>query len=238
MTNQYSPRPAGSLVHVAFQFDGMRTLAAGRAGDMKRADPAIRKTHEFLAEEMQKLQAAALVDSVQGFGRAQRTAVRGGPLYEAIKSAKNRTVNLDGFTVGYLSDKGKFPHVADYAAGLERGTDIHLTSVSGLRLQGLWIVPGGRNGLQAPSEGAKNALGFRGRYVTVGGFPITKAIEGYRYQQQGHADWVAKGYAGGEAIAAYTKFFKLGGLDFAARLWSRLGIQAGASQISSKYVQG
>jgi hypothetical protein len=233
MANQYSPRRAGGFVHVTMDFKHGAKLAAGIAGDMRRADTAILETHKMLAGEVQWRQGSEFVKSVVATGRSQRQAVREGPVYKAILSPKNRSVNLNGFTVGYLNDKSRFPsvdprrNVAQYAPGLEGGTSVHV----GQEMGGYWVT---HNGLQAPMEGVLNAIGFI-RFVRGPHFVISRPIRGYHFQLAGYDAWLRDEYAGKGAREQYEAYFELYGLNFAARLFSRTGKKFTVSQLKAKY---
>jgi hypothetical protein len=230
--NQYSLRPKGGMFNVTFDFRHGEALAKGIAGDLRRADEYILGAHHEIAEALQSRQAAAFVTAVTGYGRAQRVPVMKGPVYTAIRSPKNRKVNLKGFTVGYLDDKSKFPKVALYVNGLEKGTSVHKGRIMG----GLWVVNGG---LAGPVEGAKDAIGFvPAKYLRNGGavFEIRKAIEGYHFQEAGWAQWKKEKWDGTAAREVYEAWFtSIGHMDFASRLFSRTGKRFTTSQIHAPF---
>lgn len=146
MANQYSDRPDGSLVNLKFNFAGLRRMAVQRIGQMKRADTPILETHHYFGQYVQDYIADELKRAIKAHGRAQRGDRA---LLAAIVDPRNRHVNLDGFTVGYL-DEAWAGEVRKYWRGVEAGTAVHV----GRFLRGSFLSAGGH--LVRPIEGGKD----------------------------------------------------------------------------------
>lgn len=206
-----------------YEFSGTDRLIRGTITDLERINPVLVRAHNFLAGQLQKRQADALIRSIDAWGREQRHDWEDSPIHLAIISERNREVTERGFTVGFLADSSRFPDVALYAQGLETGTSAHM----GQRLFGFWLTPGG--GLVRPEWGAVNAIGFvsnrdavkSGKALDVRpkGWYIGRRIRGYGFQRSGYEAWKTDGYNNRGAVHAYADFMEAAGLDYAVRLF-------------------
>jgi hypothetical protein len=214
------------VFRVNFRADGMNAALGNTVADLARAKAPIVKAHTFLATVLQKRQAAALERSIAGHGRSQRHSDwEHSPIHQAIISKDNREVTVNGFTVGFLDDTGRFPDVGLYAAGLEGGTSVH----RGARLRGYFVTAYGE--LVTAQEGqldarfagsvnnASRGANGRRRNSQASGFLIKRPIVGYRFQKAGYEQWKSDGYAGVDAVEAYADFMDEAGLRYAARLF-------------------
>lgn len=234
--NHFTGRSARGLYGTSIDFSEARKLLRGIGDEAKRSDTALLGAHQQLAKDLQMFQGQALVDAVSARGRMQRTSdIRKGRMYKAVLSKKNRQVNIDGFTVGFLTDSSKFPLESLYVEGLEEGTSVHQNTM----MLGYWITGAGK--LVSPVKGGINAtgtseqdekIGFRGRYGSPVGFKIEKAITGYHFQELGYAKFKNQGDTGQGVLDVYESFFYHHHLDFLATMLARTGGRGRVSHIS------
>lgn len=209
--NQYSPRPAGSLYSVGMENTQARNMLRGLGEQARNSTPAILAAHLELAGQLQYYQGESLLKSITRRGRMQRKkSLREGSLFKALTGEKNRTVTLDGWTVGYMGDPARVGNVAKYATIQEEGTEQFLGDV----MYGWWLNPN-RVG---PQKGAVDAIGFEfyNFYGQQGqhSWKIEHAIEGYHYQTRGFQDFRNAGYTGRMALAVYDAAFHYYKIDF------------------------
>lgn len=221
--NQFSPRPGG-LFSVNVDIEALRRMITGIGADVNRAEPAIYQAMRDISSNLMRAQQRVLQERIDQTGRAQRSTRL---LVNAIVDDRNRRINVQGFTVGYLDEA--WSHVALYYRGLEEGTDVHLSAVSGLLLRGYWITPGG---LEGPRGSGKNAIGFSGRYVEQGGFAIKRPIPAYRFLELGARQWLADSNAGIGFLATISKSFDGAGLDWMSRFTRAAGHAPSAGDVS------
>ena len=198
--NQYGARKGG-VIQASIETKAMGKEARQLINEGRIFSSTYLKVHHQLAEELQKQMADALEDSVRETGRAQRPKSQTNRLATVIKSPRNRRVNLDGYTVGYLDD---FAAVRPYWRGLEVGSSRHV----GRFLPGSFQNTSGR--LVRPIEGGKDPryLQFRGRGIqplgTGGarganravpqmGVRIKNPIKGYHYHDRGLRNFISDG---------------------------------------------
>lgn len=234
--NQFSPRLLGSPVHVTFDSAQMGAMARRVAGMAARADKPIIKAHSDIANELQGYIAGALGVAVgrrHGRGmRAQRKKPENQRLVNAIMSPRNRRVNVDGFTVGYLDN---IAAVRPYWRGLEVGTRKHIGNfVPGIFIRGgkaQPLTPDGRDlvmvgpsarriarsSYQEVRTAYKAAAAEKGRkrIPKVGisfGFRIKNPIIGYHYFDTGIRSFVQQGWTRDEALVQYASELRRAGL--------------------------
>lgn len=236
--NQFSPRAKSGTLSVSFDSARMGARARRVAGMAARADRPIRAAHVRLAEELQEYISYELEQSVRRHGRAQRKKSQTDRLSTAIRSPRNRRVNVDGYTVGYLDT---IAAVRPYWRGLEVGSTRHV----GRFLRGSFQNAAGN--LVTPRQGGKDPrfLQFRaktfdtlrqaiaaqqasggsvrgiGRRVGASsdqrakGILIKNPIVGYHYIERGTRFFISDGYtkeAAGEMYVAYLQRAGLGEL--------------------------
>lgn len=248
--NQFSPRKTGSLVSVQFDSVQMGAIARRVAGMAARADKPILQAHRDIAYELQSAIAIELQNAVRRRGRAQRKKNENERLAAAILSPRNRRVNVDGYTVGYLDD---IPSVRPYWRGLEVGSTRHV----GRFLRGSFQNAAGQ--LVPPVKGrgvgrdprflqfrAQSFATFReavdarmaageplraGLERRVAGHPSNRAlgvrikhpIVGYHYFERGIRAHLAAGWArGDQPLSVYAGNLRAAGLgELAATLTGR-----------------
>lgn len=193
--NQFSARSRGGALNVTVDAKAMGARARRVAGMARRADAPILRAHHSLGSQLQEYIASDLTNSVRARGRAQRKKSQSDRLATAIVSKRNRRVNADGYTVGYLES---IKAVKPYFRGLEVGTRRHV---------GL-LVPG------SFTDGTELTVGGKG-LVKLGNkkaFRIKRPIVGYRYFRQGTKAFVSDGFTRSGALGIYQFHLEKSGL--------------------------
>lgn len=223
--NQFSPRAKGGVLDrrgrptgvlsVTVDYTRMGARARRVAGMAARADRPIMLAYTRLAEELQEYIAGELETSVRRKGgRAQRKKPADQRLANAIRSKKNRRVNVDGYSVGYLDT---IAAVRPYWRGLEVGTRVHVGRV----LTGSFQNPAGK--LVRPVEGGKDPRFIQFSNTTVRRLQKTAAngaISGMKRSRAVNAHHLLQGVEIKNAIVGYH-YIKEGLLAFEAAGWTR-----------------
>lgn len=220
-------------IQVTFDAAKMIRLANQARGESTRIGRAVEVAHEQLALELSKHIAEVLKDKVDARGRVQgmRRSGRGGRksqqdrLGNAIVSPKNRRVNQQGYTVGYLDT---IQAVAPYYRGLELGTSKHV----GRYLSGVFLGDGVAKTRNGATKGVMVQGGRSGRFTQSNtdkpwhtddskpyfpGVKIQRRIIGYRYFEGGQRAFIARGGTTHRAMSTYAIAFKKEGMDLLAR---------------------
>lgn len=248
--NQYRGRPTQDLsfrpVFITYGVAKLAQLMEDRAGNLRRTDSAIIEAHHVIAEDLQEAIAQALERAVEGRPGGQRDQktdnIKDGVLPRAIRSRKNRSVVLSGFSVGHLDQTAADP----YYRGLEYGS----SKFVGRFLRGTFRNLQGK--AVRPIEGGKDwkFSQFR-RFIPVGhrllhggknvpatqkipniklfpGVLIRNPIKPYHYFQSGLQRSRSNGYfANLDTVAVYVSVFYEHGFDVAGDVFA-LALQGGA----------
>lgn len=238
---RYSDAPVGSPVQrrrlggiqVTFDATQMVRLTNVARGESTRMGRAAQVAHENLAKTLSNHIAKVLEEAVDDKDRVQgmRRSGRGGRkkkedrLANVIRSERNRRVNQQGYSVGYLDE---IPSVAQYYRGLEHGSRAHV----GRYLSGVFL-PGGRGANRGRSGTVVGGKDGRFTQAAAGGpkgwhtddqkgpyFPgvrIKKRIIGYQYFYGGRRNFLSRGGADELALRHYSLAFRKEGMDLLAR---------------------
>lgn len=258
--NQFSPRRRGSVVSVSVESAQMGAMARRVAGMSARADKPIMAAYHDIAYELQDAIATSLTNSVSGRKRVQRKKPAPNRLASAIRSPRNRRVNVDGFTVGYLDE---IAAVRPYWRGLEVGSSRHVGRFlrgSFQNAAGKLVAPqkeGGRDprflqfrattfatfaeAVQATQAAGGDGRG-RGLERRVGvqagsralGVRIKNPIVGYHYFREGTRSWVRAGWTGAEALERFQSHLTHAGLGELASILTSPGFKRSSRGFSGR----
>lgn len=222
----------GGIIETQIRMAGLEKLIKNNRDELAGVPAATKKANTQLASILQLYQQAALQQGIATRGRVQ---ARGDKLVKAIVDERNRRVEPEGFTVGFL-EQGWNP-ARPYARAQDIGSRRHV----GRELRGFFVTEGGAR--VKPVKGGKDprfAQFARGPREANGAFfgrdaakdeggrflkpsvrdprvLIKNPIPGYRYTEKGFKAFTSAGYLGPKGVQVYKDAYASFGLRFVSR---------------------